>query len=279
MKYLGRPSIDPLSGHDAARSRVQDVGFARRLADACPEVAEAAALYVAAAARGALSATNPFVLADITNAEMSQHYDRRFAQDKSAGRHIYDSLRARAAGRCPYCRTRPVSALDHYWPKHAHASIALVPDNLVPCCGDCNKAKGTYQPKTRAGELLHPYFDVEPEERWLKAEAVRALEGPVIVFAAEPPSTWPADDAGRVHQHFTRLKLGDHYSILAVDQIGSMVAHLEDLLLAGDAAHVQEYLERLFLSACQREPNGWRTALFQALAEDPWFCAGGFSDF
>lgn len=258
---------------------MKNTELAARLEAACPEVDAAAGQYAAAAAAGTLSAAGPFVLSDIDNAEMSKHYDARFAAARSAGRAVYDQLRAFAAGRCPFCGNRPVKTLDHYWPKNGHGAVALVPDNLVPACRDCNTAKGSYQPTARSGELLHPYFDPEHHDQWLKARIVRALEGPVVIYYADPSPTWTAAEAARVTEHFTRLELGDHYSILAVDQISSMVGDLHDLLTAGSAADVVAHLASRFDREGRRSMNGWRTALYGGLAQDGWFCAGGFNTF
>lgn len=269
-----------MSGYNAARSgRIHDKAFAGRLAASSTEVETAAARYATAAATGTLATASPFVLGGITNEEMSKHYDRRFAKDGSPGRNVYDTLRAFAAGRCPYCRQRPVKTLDHYWPKGGHSAVALAPDNLVPACRDCNIAKGQYQPAGRSGELLHPYFDVEHTDQWLKAMVDLAPEGPAIRFYSDPPSVWSADDAGRVREHFTRLELGDLYSILAVDEVMSMSDRLDELLTAGDPKDVRDHLASRCTSERGRNPNSWRTALYDGLVRDAWFWSGGFNEF
>lgn len=280
MKFLGRPPLAALSGHDAARTgRIQDESFAARLAAASAEVDAAATRYATAAAAGTLATAGPFVLSGIQNKEMSKHYDERFARDGSPGRHVYDKLRAFAGGRCPYCRQRPVNTLDHYWPKRSHGAVALIPDNLVPACRDCNIAKGQFQPAARSGELLHPYFDAEHTDRWLKAKVDRSPEGPVVQFYPDPPSGWHADDAGRVREHFERLELNDLYSILGVDEVISIRKGLDDLLAVGEPGDVRDQLASRFVSERGISPNSWRTALYGGLALDTWFWSGGFNAF
>lgn len=280
MRYLGRPPLAALSGYDAARSgRIQNKAFAARLAAASAEIEAAATRYATAAAAGTLTVDSPFVLSGIKNKEMSNHYDMRFAKNGSPGRHVYDELRAFAGGRCPYCCQRPVNTLDHYWPKGKNAAVALIPDNLVAACRDCNTAKGQFQPVSRSGELLHPYFDAEYTDQWLKAKVVRSPDGPAIQFYPDPPPGWRADDSGRVREHFGRLELNDLYSILAADEVVSIRRGLNDLLAVGLPVDVRDQLESRFASERGGNPNSWRTALYGGLAQDSWFWSGGFNEF
>ncbi len=48
---------------------------------------------------------------------------------------------------CPYCDVNLKNrSLDHYFPQNSFPFLVCHPDNLIPCCGDCNKDKGSPAP-------------------------------------------------------------------------------------------------------------------------------------
>jgi hypothetical protein len=60
--------------------------------------------------------------------------------------------------------------------------------NLIPSCGDCNKAKLRSQPTSGEEQTLHPYFD-DVDATWLKAKVIEA-DPPSLRFFPEAPATW-----------------------------------------------------------------------------------------
>jgi uncharacterized protein (TIGR02646 family) len=57
---------------------------------------------------------------------------------------LRDALAAASHHKCAYCEAHaPKPQVDHVQPKQRHPELAFTWDNLLPACGDCNKAKGT----------------------------------------------------------------------------------------------------------------------------------------
>lgn len=60
---------------------------------------------------------------------------------------------------CPYCGIGSSTTLDHYYCKSALPQFSILKENLIPCCGECNKTKGTLKPKKKWKRVFNPYFD------------------------------------------------------------------------------------------------------------------------
>ncbi|TGC06732.1 hypothetical protein CRG93_19505 [Escherichia sp. E2593] len=50
---------------------------------------------------------------------------------------------------CPYCGVGTATTLDHYYCKSSLPQFSILKENLIPCCGECNKTKGTLKPKKK----------------------------------------------------------------------------------------------------------------------------------
>ncbi|HHZ7933484.1 TPA: HNH endonuclease [Klebsiella pneumoniae] len=57
---------------------------------------------------------------------------------------------------CPYCGIGTATTLDHYYCKSSLPQFSILKENLIPCCGECNKTKGTLKPKKNGKEFLIP---------------------------------------------------------------------------------------------------------------------------
>ncbi|OAT28145.1 hypothetical protein M976_01984 [Buttiauxella ferragutiae ATCC 51602] len=60
---------------------------------------------------------------------------------------------------CPYCGVSPCRTLDHYYNKALLPQFAFLPENLIPCCGDCNKDKGAKKSFGAWRRIINPYYD------------------------------------------------------------------------------------------------------------------------
>lgn len=61
--------------------------------------------------------------------------------------------------KCPYCGVNPCRTLDHYYNKALLPQYAILSQNLIPCCGDCNKDKGTLKAFKKWRRIINPYYD------------------------------------------------------------------------------------------------------------------------
>lgn len=70
--------------------------------------------------------------------------------------------------KCPYCLLNRPNTIDHYFDKSDYPEYAVFIPNLIPCCSECNSAKGT----TVFDDLghrkyIHFYLDYIPEYQFL----------------------------------------------------------------------------------------------------------------
>jgi hypothetical protein len=154
--------------------------------------------------------------------------------------------------------------------------LAVAPLNLVPACADCNKAKIDAVPHTSAEETLHPYFDDVENDLWLKASVVEA-EPAALRFYVEPHVSWDDVMTARVLRHFKMLGLAALYASQAAEELLSIRHELAGLLEEAGAVAVREQLFDRAASCRHARVNSWRTAAYEALWSNDWFCEGGFA--
>lgn len=60
---------------------------------------------------------------------------------------------------CPYCGVSPCRTLDHYYNKALLPQFSFLPENLIPCCGDCNRDKGSKKSFSKWRRFVNPFYD------------------------------------------------------------------------------------------------------------------------
>jgi hypothetical protein len=214
---------------------------------------------------------------NVTRVEMEKVYTQRMAKKGAPGRDIYDELiSAPAHGRCPLCGYRLVTTLDHHLPKAHYPALAVTPLNLVPSCGDCNKAKLDVIPRQAAEVSLHPYFDNIDNECWLRAEVIETRPAALRFYVAARIG-WGAVLRLRVLNHFSVFGLAELYACVAAEELFNIRRTLVDLHAAAGREAVRLDLEGTASSCAGARRNGWRTAAYEAWATCDWFCDGGFA--
>lgn len=199
-----------------------------------------------------------------------------FMRVGSPSRSLYEQIRmAPAHGLCPLCGQRVVSTVDHYLPQAHYPKLNLTPINLIPACSDCNKSKLANVAKTAEQQSLHPYFDDLGDDRWLIA-SIQASAPPTVTFEIRPAAAWSNVLSARVTHHFRLMGLGVLYVAQAASELADISYSLEEVGEAAGAAGVRAHLDSQFRSRCARDPNSWKTALYEGLRDSDWFCTEGY---
>ena len=259
-------------------SRVKDTSLRQRLASVEPLIAAAETDYKAKAGAHILNLIqkSTSVGGIVTKAEMTAVYDQRMAGKEGPGRGIYDQIKLLPKGdRCPFCDQRNVSTLDHVLPKKLYPSLAVTPLNLVGACMECNKIKLSTAPTNASDVILHPYFDNISTNRWLIAKVVQT-QPCAIIFDVERHATWDDTTYARARRQFSMLELATLYSSEAARELTNIRYNLDLHFKAGGAVAVQQELNRQLQSRKAARLNSWQTAMYDAVANDPWFYCGGF---
>lgn len=219
------------------------------------------------------------VIANVTKKELKELYSAQLVPASKPSRRYYDALKISAPrGICPFCGFGQVRTLDHYLPKAKFPIISILPINLVPSCADCNKDKTAGIATTAGEQCLHPYFDRNHfiNEQWLYAEVIET-EPVTIKFFVNAPANWPVIDKQRVLSHFTDFKLARRFAVQAANEIATLNGELQyDYPESGEAGVRSELVKKAFVAG-NLHKNSWKTAMYQALAVNNWYCNGGFS--
>jgi hypothetical protein len=274
---LEKPTQEAGSVFSACITRVRIEELKTRLANVTQVVVDAANEYDTAAEHTRLHEIAPEIMVGgtVTRAEMEAVYTQRMAKIGAPGRPIYDAIFTSAPqGKCPLCGQRVVTTLDHHLPKAQYPALVVTPLNLVPSCSDCNKAKLAFLPTDSSEEMLHPYYDNIEEDNWLAAEVVH-VQPPVVRFFVNAPAHWGSVLKARVEKHFHILGLGKLYSLEAADELLNIRHQLRDLHATGGSNLIRTEMRRRAESCERARRNGWRTALYHALADSHWFCTSG----
>lgn len=247
-----------------------------RLEAVVPTVGAAAQAFETAAATGQLhTVLQTTAVGTVTTAEMKDVYTTRMVPAKSPGRSVYDQIFALAGNRCPMCMHREVRTLDHFLPKAHYTILSVTPLNLVPCCTDCNKAKGDDAPATAEEVTMHPYFDAFDEDLWLKAEVLESQPA-AVQFFVDAPAYWNPTTKARADAHFNTFKLADLYASQAANDLSGIRGELETLHVSAGDHGVEEHLAERALSWSRHHLNCWQAAMYTAMSQSQWFCSGGF---
>lgn len=219
------------------------------------------------------------VVGAVTKQELKDVYTQHMLGNGKPARDIYDDILDLAPlGKCPFCGVGVATTLDHYLPKSKFPTVSVLPINLVPSCKDCNTGKNADIATTAGEQCLHPYFDHQHfvTEQWLFSKVVQTYPAS-IQFYAEPPQHWDAISNERVKSHFEDYNLATRYSIEVTTELAILKETLSQYMSLAGAELVKQHLNIVANSHQRLHQNSWHTALYQALSNSEWFCAGGYA--
>ncbi|WP_339283540.1 hypothetical protein [Paenibacillus sp. FSL R5-0486] len=275
MRSLPKPTIKVEDVFIKTISKVKDKSLKRRLEKCLPEIIIDSNEFDLKASNAKLHeiAEKSHVNGDITKDEMIKVYDGRLAKKDSPGREFYMTLRyPKGIDKCPLCGQLPIKTLDHYLAKTKHPSLAISPNNLVPACSDCNKIKGSVNPINSEQETLHPYFDNIDGDQWLFAEVIHTDPVSLIFYIRSPDNATQLMEK-RVKYHFELYELNSLYSSEAASEISDISYQIGRLFDLGGAEAVRLHLTETADSCLSSRKNSWKSAMYQALAADSWYCS------
>jgi hypothetical protein len=279
MRQIAKPNVDNGAFYLECAQSTADAGLRTRLVQTAAAVSVAAAGYIQAGhARSSFQLAHSIQVVPASDDELRNLYARVVVPRRRVGRKVYDKIIIGAPfGICPLCGAGKVSTVDHYLPKSVYAQFSILSENLVPSCADCNKAKLESYPTTPQDQPFHPYFDSVEADRWLFGEVV-TYQGVSVAFSVEPPGQWSAILAARARRHFELFRLGEFYATLAAQELSEVRGRLEAMYQQGGADLVRDDLQLSADSAREVHINSWKTAMYDALAQDDEFCEGGFQN-
>lgn len=218
-------------------------------------------------------AVKPLSYFPLSRKTFEKLYTQQMADEGSPGRGTYDVIMASAKGRCLYCSHGLPWTLDHYVTKSKYAEFSIFPNNLVPCCRDCNSNKPA-NPIIINDQFLHPYYESVAGLEWLICRIdysmsnaptlsydvdINAFNGNSILF-------------DRVKNQFKKLRLNEMYSTQANDELTSIQKLLKPVFDAEGAVGVQNYLAEQESAATKPSHATWKAAMYKSMKTDSRFC-------
>lgn len=216
---------------------------------------------------------NALVYRNLTRQDMIKLYNEYLVSKKKAARRIYNELIVNGGDGCSLCGGAGyVSTLDHYLPKSIFPWYSVMPSNLIPCCSDCNKKKGTAFVAESSEQTLHPYFDkgIFFSEQWLFARVVKT-DPPSLDYYVSPPGEWSVRDKKRVEVHFQTYHLAKVFRYRAACLLPEIIRNRQTISKHLSSQGFSESLWEMSGNV-DSSVNHWRKAMYAALAEDSWFC-------
>lgn len=176
---------------------------------------------------------------------------------------------------CPYCGIIKGADLeiDHYLSKKIFTEYAITPQNLVPCCSQCNKSKLDKNASCQEEQILHPYFDdFASEEQWLFATCTKDYDA--IIYICKAPESWSQVNQERILYHFNTFNLARIYGILAAQDIAGYRSYVKKRLINEGRESIAHFFHDIY-SSIENEfhtINNWKIALYQLLEKEYEHC-------
>jgi len=281
MRRLPKPNLDVGAVYASCVQGVPNATAVTRFQAAAQDMEHLAGLYDSRAAVNELhlfaaskwGQPGQLTLGALTKGDLTSLYTDYMVTRNAPARLFYDRLLVAPLGKCPYCGFGHVSTLDHFLSKARYPGFAVLPTNLVPCCGDCNHGKGAGV-LTANNQIPHPYYEAPAIETdtWLFA-SIEETTPARAQYSVLIPSGWSAALALRVQNYFRDLDLAARFAVEAASEIVS----LSDLLAPlTNAELIRQKLQQDADIERARRTNTWKAALYEALASSAWYCEGGW---
>ena len=267
------PTLDHKHVYVLSRERFIDEDYKRRLEKGQSDVLALGDDYVARAQGGLLHELpeNAAVPDHILAGDMQTLYKSGFLRRNSDARRLYERLRVSSPSRvCPFCLHRVVKTLDHYLPKKKFGAYSVLPQNLVPCCRDCNSEKDEEAARDRASSIIHPYFDDIDGDEWLWCELVMEDGFCTPTFYIRSANV-NVSLLPRLISHMTKLDLFDLYDVEGAREINDMCDTLIDSFDASGAEGVRKLCSSMARSRGRLAQNYWRAVLWKVAAGNDAF--------
>jgi hypothetical protein len=287
VRKVSKPNHSFSHVYNTCMDSVSDSELRSRLISITNDIDEAAVNYNLQAKNGSLykiPSSNwedqDIILGKVSKIELTNLYTNHMVPRNKKARFIYDELLNSAPyGKCPFCGIGQVSTLDHYLPKSKFPQYSVLPVNLVPSCKDCNTGKSSSIYTNAEDQTIHPYYDHENllSDQWLFAEIER--NSPIsIKFYVKVPINFSEVSKERLNSHFIVFNLSKRFSVEAASELVSLNCQLSNYFGEYELNDMRKYLTDIYKTEYSLYKNSWKTAMYQSIANDDWYCGGGFKD-
>ena len=176
--------------------------------------------------------------------------------------------------KCPYCMLNRPNTLDHYFDKSDYPEYAVFVPNLVPCCSECNNAKGTAVFDNEGHrKYIHFYLDRIPEYQFV-----------FVRFESETPEAVPEIKAflrfrdneparREIKSHFQSLGLMYKYQMTIADRLSTILYEFQISKEQGLTLNNLKISINIRHSSCAKQYgyNYWEACMYEGILNSPDF--------
>lgn len=179
--------------------------------------------------------------------ELNGCYENKTAPMSLIKKEIRNRLTSVRHYTCPYCGFRTPDTIDHYLPKTFFPEFAVLPLNLLPCCGICNGKKGNYWIEKGQRGIFNFYLDAPPPDQFLFVDLKFKVGDriPLIDFNADFGKISDPIVRAIIEKHFIRLELINEYNEYCSFEIDTIRNELIYVLRSKDPAIIRNTLESM----------------------------------
>lgn len=177
--------------------------------------------------------------------------------------------------KCPYCTISRANTTEHILPKEKYPEYAVNALNLLPCCSDCNSAKGD---KVRDEDgnplIINFYYHRLPNVQYLFVRLFEDENGYIDFEYYLDDSNHEVEESmfRLIQSHFTKLGLLGKFEEEAVCNYTEIENKLKN---SASECGVEKCLEDLQKNALEDAKeygtNHWKVVLKLALAKSKWY--------
>ena len=172
---------------------------------------------------------------------------------------------------CPYCTISRANTTEHIIPKNDYPEYAINALNLLPCCSECNSAKGENTKDDLGNPLfINFYYDQLPETQYLHVR-LKFDKHNVIDFEYYIDNTENKIDEYKfnlIKSHFKRLGLLQKFYEKAIGEYTEIENGLKrNASRLGVTMCLEDLKENALEDAKEYGANHWKVILKLTLAE------------
>lgn len=267
MHSLPVPDLTFSEIYSACVARIREPGRSALIAET-GDISGHVEQYVALAKTNDLFTLVPHVeVGDSTRSAHVNTYERHIANKNSDLRRYYNSIKSvKKTYRCPFCGWAQIKQVDHFLPKSIYFRLSVVPQNLVPICSDCNKAKGEFYGERKEHALFHPYFDSITAGAWLRAE-ISVTDCVAVTYSIDRAAVDQLS-SDRLDNQFRKLEIFEAYEDLASHHLVSLRDSLIEVVEDSGVAVLYNLIEGLrdqALTEAGGGANNWKVMLYEGM--------------
>lgn len=156
---------------------------------------------------------------------------------------------------CPFCTINNSNTLDHLIPKTEFPEYSDNPQNLMPCCSECNSLKSTTWRLGNERKYLNLYLDSLPSKQYLFIELIIEDNTIKAFFNIENRENIENKLFNRILNHYTRFNLCEQFS----QNSYNVISELKYLISSFNGLLQDDIIKDIIYksAAKERDQYGW----------------------